>query len=80
MKIWLLAQVALVNPISGSVFRQEYLPIAHVRTDPIISQTCLSDHVHSFYGPPHVYPGVTEADLLSSNPDASSGTIKENLR
>jgi hypothetical protein len=29
-----------------------YLPVANVRTDPIISQTCLSDHVHTtVYGP-----------------------------
>jgi len=33
-----------------SIFAMEYVPIGHLRTDPVVTQTCLSDHVHTFYG------------------------------
>jgi len=55
-----------------------YLPIAHVRTDPIISDSCLSDHVHTFYGPPLVSPSVTTDDLIATDPSEHSGLVKEN--
>lgn len=55
-----------------------YLPIAHVRTDPIISDTCLSDHVHTFYGPPLVSPSVTTEDLLATDLSEHSGLVEEN--
>jgi len=60
------------------IFRADYLAVGHVRTDPIISQTCLSDHVHTFYGPPLLFPNVTDQDLRESDPDKSSGNIREN--
>lgn len=53
-------------------------PIANVRTDPIISQTCLSDHVHTFLGPPLVRPEVTTEDLVASDPANHSGLVLEN--
>lgn len=55
-----------------------YLPVAHVRTDPILSQTCLSDHVHTFYGPQLVRPEVTTNDLVRSYPAKHTGLVKEN--
>ena len=57
----------------------DYLPVGHVRTDPIVSQTCLSDHVHSFYGPPLLHPSVTYDELRASDPAKSSGNVEENL-
>ena len=55
-----------------------YLPIGHVRTDPIINDSCLSDHVHTFYGPPLLSPSVTTEDLLESESSAHSGLVEEN--
>ena len=60
-------------------FRNEFLSVGHVRTDAIISPDCLSDHVHTFYGPPLLYPKVTFEDLRNSDPSLSSGNIEENL-
>jgi len=67
--------------VAVDVFAMEYLPIGHVRTDPIISQTCLSDHVHTFYGPPKVHPSVTYDELRSNDKiphEATSGNVLEN--
>lgn len=55
-----------------------YLPVANVRTDPIISQTCLSDHVHTFYGPPLVRPDVTTDELIASASAQHTGNVEEN--
>lgn len=63
---------------SADFFRNDFLPVGHVRTDPIITQSCLSDHVHSFYGPPLIYPAVSFDDLRASDPNLSSGNIMEN--
>lgn len=60
-------------------FRNDFLPVGHVRTDAIITPDCLSDHVHTFYGPPLLYPRVTFEDLRNSDPTLSSGNIQENL-
>lgn len=71
--------VAARAGIAGAdFFRNDFLPVGHVRTDAILSQNCLSDHVHTFYGPPLLYPKVTFDDLRNSNPDLSSGNIREN--
>jgi hypothetical protein len=45
-----------------------YLAIANVRTDAIINDACLSDHGHTFYGPPLVSPRVTTDDLIATDP------------
>jgi len=60
-------------------FRNDFLPVGHVRTDAIINPDCLSDHVHTFYGPPLLYPNVTFEDLRNSDPTLMSGNIEENL-
>ena len=67
-----------VTSQSFGIFRADYHPIGHVRTDPIVTQSCLSEHVHTFYGPPLLYPELTNDDLRNSDPDLSSGNIREN--
>jgi len=59
-------------------FRNDFLPVGHTRTDAIINPDCLSDHVHTFYGPPLLYPKLTFDDLRNSDPSLSSGNIEEN--
>ena len=54
------------------------LPVGHVRTDPIINQTCLSDHVHTFYGPQRVRPETDYNSLISSTVEANTGNVEEN--
>merc|ERR1719464_970534 len=46
--------------------------------DPIINNVCLSDHIHSFYGPPLVDPSVDTEDLLKTDPSEHSGLVEEN--
>jgi len=53
-------------------------PSGHARTDPIITQTCASDHVHSFYGPQNFHPDTTYNDLLDTPPSKSSSPWVEN--
>lgn len=64
--------------VQADFFRNDFLPVGHVRTDAIINPNCLSDHVHTFYGPPLLYPKVTFDDLRESDPNLSSGNIMEN--
>ena len=64
--------------VYADFFRNDFLPVGHVRTDAIINPECLSDHVHTFYGPPLLYPKVTFDDLRNSDPSLSSGNINEN--
>ena len=72
----ILALAAAV--VQADFFRNDFLPVGHVRTDAIINPNCLSDHVHTFYGPPLLYPKVTFDDLRNSDPNLSSGNIMEN--
>lgn len=76
LTITLLASASGV--CNAGFFRNDFLPVGHVRTDPIITQDCLSDHVHTFYGPPLIYPKVSFDDLRASDPNLSSGNIMEN--
>lgn len=69
----------VVGVAHADFFRNDFLPVGHVRTDAILNQDCLSDHVHTFYGPPLLYPKVTYEDLRNSDPTLSSGNIEENL-
>ena len=59
-------------------FRVDYLPVGSVRTDAIINQECVSDHVHTFYGPALLRPEVTYNDLISSDISINSGNVVEN--
>ncbi len=73
-----IALAASASGVSADFFRNEFLPVGHVRTDPIITQECLSEHIHTFYGPPLIYPKVSFDDLRASDPNLSSGNILEN--
>ncbi len=55
-----------------------YKPSGHARTDPILSQDCVSDHVHTFYGPQLFHPSTTNADLRNSDPRYSTSPWVEN--
>jgi hypothetical protein len=53
-------------------------PSGHARSDPILSQTCPSDHVHSFYGPMEFHPNTTYEDLVRADKGLSSSNVEEN--
>jgi len=55
-----------------------YKAAGHARTDPIISQDCVSDHVHTFYGPQLFHPSTTPEDLRNSDPKFSTSVYEEN--
>ena len=40
----------IIKDVGSTSMKMDFLPLADVRTDPIISPTCLADHVHTFYG------------------------------
>ena len=63
--------------VHSTSVKMDFLPFATVRTDPITDPTCLSDHVHSFYGAAgSVRPETTFADLR--NATENSGNVEEN--
>eukprot|EP00594_Rhizosolenia_setigera_P001867 CAMPEP_0178939864 /NCGR_PEP_ID=MMETSP0789-20121207/462_1 /TAXON_ID=3005 /ORGANISM="Rhizosolenia setigera, Strain CCMP 1694" /LENGTH=337 /DNA_ID=CAMNT_0020618783 /DNA_START=133 /DNA_END=1146 /DNA_ORIENTATION=- len=68
--------LSCANHVSATSVKMDFLPVAHVRTDPIINPDCLSDHVHTFYGPPNVSPDTTYDDLIAST--QNSGNVEEN--
>ena len=54
-----------IVPFAGATsVKMDYLPTGFARVDPILSQDCLSDHVHTFYGP---QSGVEPRRLDSSD-------------
>jgi len=63
------------NVISTSI-KMDFLPLADVRTDPIINPNCLSDHVHTFYGGAAIRPETTYEDLMATT--QNSGNVEEN--
>ena len=68
----------LLEVAYADFFRNDFLPVGHVRTDAILQMNCLSDHVHTCFCPPLLYPEVTFDDLRNSDPTLSSGNIEEN--
>lgn len=54
----------------------DFLPLGDVRTDPIINPTCLSDHVHTFYGASVIRPETTYEKLRLAY--GNSGNVVEN--
>jgi len=86
--VWLFALLIFVD---ASSFKMDYLPAAHVRVDPILSENCTSDHVHTFYGPQNgIDPrrrkrksidegiGTLWDDLVSSSIENNTGNVEEN--
>ena len=65
--------------VDATSIKMDFLPSGHVRTDPIISQTCLSDHIHTYYGPNLLpYPDITYDDLMATPVDQLTGNVEEN--
>jgi len=73
-----LAALFSISTVDATSIKMDYLPVAHVRTDPIISQTCLSDHVHTFYGPQLVHPETDYDDLIATTTSQNTGNVEEN--
>jgi len=71
----LLVNVANANLVKMCLF---YKVAGHARTDPILSQECVSDHVHTFYGPQLFHPNTTNEDLRNSDPKHSTSVFEEN--
>jgi len=55
-----------------------YTPSGHARSDPIISQTCASDHVHTFYGPQNFHPQTSYEDIRDTPHRFSTTPFVEN--
>ena len=55
--VFLLLLLLVLNPdattlvVDATSVKMDYLPVGFARVDPILSATCPSDHVHTFYGP-----------------------------
>lgn len=71
----MVADVANADLIKMCLF---YKVAGHARTDPIISQDCVSDHVHTFYGPQLFHPRTTNEDLRNSDSKFSTSVFEEN--
>ena len=63
----------LIAAALGTSSKMDFLPLGAVRTDPLLNPTCLSDHVHTFYGaaaslrPETTYDDMRAATLSSGN-------------
>jgi len=55
-----------------------YVPSGYARSDPIISQDCPSDHIHTFYGPQNIHPAITYEEILRTPARFSSTPFVEN--
>ena len=53
-------------------------PSGHARSDPIISQNCSANHIHTFYGPLELHPNTTYEDLVNAPPSLSTSPFVEN--
>merc|ERR1712159_934597 len=67
--VWCLFHKADDFFIDATSIKMDYLPIGDARVDPILNNECVSDHVHTFYGP---QSGV-EPRLLNPNDDPELG-------
>lgn len=78
IKICLVALIFTNVVTFGSCtsMKMDFLTLGDVRTDPIISPTCLSDHIHTFYGASEVRPETTYEDLRAAS--GNSGNVEEN--
>ena len=61
--------------VDGTSIKMDFLPFGSARTDPLLNPTCLSDHVHTFYGAKlSVRPETTYADMRAA-PENSGNTV-----
>ena len=73
---FLLLLAVMAQQAAATSMKIDFLDFGHVRTDPIISPTTLSDHVHTFYGATVARPETTYQDLRSAY--GGTGTAVEN--
>lgn len=85
-----LTEFSVANSIGfvgATSVKMDFLPIGHGRVDPILNNECVSDHVHSFYGPQGgVDPRFPRADtgkslyetLVESDVSTNTGNVIEN--
>lgn len=82
MKLATVAAVAFIlckaQDAQATSIKFDYLPAGFARTDPIVSQTCLSDHVHTFYGPQTIRPEVDYNTLINTPDSINTGNVVEN--
>lgn len=76
ISILVMSHLTNKNFIEATSMKMDFLPLGDVRTDPIINPTCLSDHVHTFYGVNIMRPETTYEDLRSAT--GNTGNIEEN--
>jgi len=74
----IILSMLVAESVDATSIKMDFLPVGHVRTDPIISQTCLSDHVHTFYGPQAVHPETDYDTLISTNVSQNTCNVEEN--
>jgi len=55
-----------------------YTPSGHARSDPIIHQSCPSDHIHTFYGPQNFHPQTSYEDMRDTPSKFSTTPFVEN--
>jgi hypothetical protein len=68
---------ALAPPCLATSVKMDFLPLADVRTDALLHPTCLSDHVHTFYGAQaSLRPEMKYDDLRAAT--GNSGNVEEN--
>lgn len=66
--------------VDATSVKMDYLPTGHARVDPILRDDCLSDHVHTFYGPQSgVDPRrIDSSDKLELHTQLVTSDIAEN--
>ena len=68
---------ATITAVLGTSVKMDFLPLANVRTDPLLNPTCLSDHVHTFYGAKaSLRPETTYEEMRATT--ENSGNVEEN--
>ncbi|GFH53475.1 hypothetical protein CTEN210_09951 [Chaetoceros tenuissimus] len=75
------ASVAQIEEGTGNMVKMCLFygsPSGHARTDPIITETDLSDHVHTFYGPLNFHPKTSNDDLRNTSSNLSTSPFVEN--
>jgi len=73
----MLASFLNFASVQGTSSKMDFLPLASVRTDPVMNPTCLSDHVHTFYGAnASLRPETSYAEMRNAN--GNSGNVEEN--
>lgn len=85
--VWCLFHKAENFLTDATSIKMDYLPIGHARVDPILSNDCVSDHVHTFYGPqsgvdPRLLDPTDPLELhtrLANTPvSENTGNVEEN--